>query len=83
MYIYKIYELCYNGAEKGYEMGLQRRDNTELVLQTLDELKKPKKLTKEEKKAKSFLEKVEFARTESARLYNPDDYRIIRDEKEL
>ena len=64
-------------------MGLQRRDNTELVLQTLDELKKPKKLTKEEKKAKSFLEKVEFARTESARLYNPDDYRIIRDEKEL
>jgi len=35
-------------------MGLQRRDNTELVLQTLDELKKPKKLTKEEKKAKSF-----------------------------
>ena len=64
-------------------MGLQRRDNTELVLQTLDELKKPKKLTKEEKKVKSFLEKVEFARTESARLYNPDDYRIIRDEKEL
>ena len=64
-------------------MGLQRRDNTELVLQTLDELKKPKKLTKEEKKAKSFLEKVEFARTESARLYNPDDYRIIRDGKEL
>lgn len=64
-------------------MGLQRRDNTELVLQTLDELKKPKKLTKEEKKVKSFLEKVEFARTESARLYNPDDYRIIRTEKEL
>lgn len=64
-------------------MGLQRRDNTELVLQTLDELKKHKKLTKEEKKAKSFLEKVEFARTESARLYNPDDYRIIQDEKEL
>jgi DNA polymerase-1 len=75
--------ICYNLSEKGNEMGLKRRDNTELVLQTLDELKKPKKLTKEEKKAKSFLEKVEFARTESARLYNPDDYRIIRDEKEL
>lgn len=64
-------------------MGLKRRDNTELVLQTLDELKKPKKLSKEEKKVQSFLEKIEFARTESAKLYNPDDYRIIREEKEL
>ena len=48
-------------------MGLKRRDNTELVLQTLDELKKPKKLTKEEKKVQSFLEKIEFARTESTK----------------
>lgn len=75
--------ICYNGFEKGSKMGLKRRDNTELVLQTLDELKKPKKLTKEEKKVQSFLEKIEFARTESTKLYNPDDYRIIREEKEL
>lgn len=75
--------MCYNEAEKGIKMGLKRRDNTELVLQTLDELKKPKKLTKEEKKVQSFLEKIEFARAESTKLYNPDDYRIIREEKEL
>lgn len=75
--------ICYNWFEKGIKMGLKRRDNTELVLQTLDELKKPKKLTKEEKKVQSFLEKIEFARAESTKLYNPDDYRIIREEKEL